>query len=205
MPLAEHASTASYASSGFSNKIGWGSSPALILIDVCQAYWTEGSPLNTLSNPSSVASLDEMKKLLAAARASPNTPIIWTKVEYNDMSEAGFFYSKAKALDVWCKGDKRGFDAYVDGLVPEGKEGVLSKKYASAFFGTDLSTRLRVLGVDTVVICGVSTSGCIRATALDALQNGFRPMVSHALLECSPRAGTPVLVLIITGRRCRLR
>lgn len=181
MPVAAHASTASYASSGFSNKIGWGSSPALILVDVCQAYWTEGSPLNTLSNPSSVASIDEMKSLLTAARSSSSTPIIWTKVEYNDMSEAGLFYRKAKALEVWCKSDTRGYDAWVDGLVPEPKESVLTKRYASAFFGTDLSTQLRVLGVDTVVICGVSTSGCIRATALDAMQNGFRPMVSHAV------------------------
>jgi nicotinamidase-related amidase len=155
----------------------------LILIDVCQAYWTEGSPLNTLSNPSSVASIDFMKRLLAAARSSSSTPVIWTKVEYNDMSEAGLFYLKAKALDVWQKGDTRGYDAWVDGLVPKDGEVVISKKYASAFFGTDLATRLRVLGVDTVVICGVSTSGCVRATSLDAMQNGFRPMVSQWVLE----------------------
>ena len=98
------------------------------------------------------------------------------------MAEAGLFYLKAKALDVWQTGDNRGYDAWVDGLVPREGESVLVKKYASAFFGTDLSTRLRVLGVDTVVICGVSTSGCVRATSLDAMQNGFRPMVSPMLL-----------------------
>ena len=148
-----------------------------MLIDVCQAYWTEGSPLDTSGNPSSVASIDGMKQLLAAARASSTTPVIWTKVEYNDMSEAGLFYLKAKALDVWLKGDNRRYDAWVDGLVPAEGEVVIAKKYASAFFGTDLATRLRLLGVDTLVICGVSTSGCIRATSLDAMQHGFRPMV----------------------------
>jgi nicotinamidase-related amidase len=180
MPLADHPSTVSYASSGFANSIGWGTSPALILIDVCRAYWTEGSPLNTLSNPSSVASLDVMKRLLVAARSSPSTPVIWTKVEYDspDMSDAGLFYLKAKALDVWKKGDTRGYDTWMEGLVPEEGEVMITKKYASAFFGTDLGTRLRVLGVDTLVICGVSTSGCVRATALDAMQNGYRPMVS---------------------------
>ena len=183
MPLAANPSTSSYASSGFSNRIGWGFSPALILIDVCQAYWTEGSPLSTLSNPSSVASVDVMKQLLAAARSSSTTPIFWTKVEYSDMAEAGLFYLKAKALDVWQKGDNRGYDAWVGGLVPREGESVLVKKYASAFFGTDLSTRLRVLGVDTLVICGVSTSGCVRATSLDAMQNGFRPMVSWLSLS----------------------
>lgn len=177
MPLPIHTLTASYSASGFSNRIGWGKSPALILIDVCQAYWTEGSPLNTLSNPHSVASINEMKRLLAAARSTP-VPVIWTKVEYNDMSEAGLFYLKAKALDVWLVGDTRGLDAWVDGLVPGEGEIVIAKKYASSFFGTDLATRLRVLDVDTLVICGVSTSGCVRATALDAMQNGFRPMVS---------------------------
>lgn len=177
MPLADHPSKASYASSGFSRRIGWGQSPALVLIDVCRAYWTEGSPLDTSANPSSVASIDVMKQLLAAARSS-SIPVIWTKVEYNDMSEAGLFYLKAKALDVWLKGDKRGYDAWVDGLVPADGEVVIAKKYASAFFGTDFATRLRITSTDTIVICGVSTSGCVRATSLDAMQNGFRPMVS---------------------------
>ena len=187
MSLAAHPSTTSYASSGFSNRIGWGDSPALVLVDVCQAYWTEGSPLSTLSNPSSVASVDVMKRLLAATRSSSNTPVIWTKVEYDDMRQAGYFYMKAKALDVWRKGDTRGYDAWVDGLVPENGEVVIVKKYASAFFGTDFATRLRVLGVDTLVICGVSTSGCVRATSLDAMQNGFRPMVSQSLLFATLR------------------
>ena len=179
MPFPDHPSSASHTSSGFSNRIGWGQSPALVLIDVCQAYWTEGSPLDTSANQSSVASIDVMKQLLAAARASSTTPVIWTKVEYNDMSEAGLFYLKAKALDVWLKGDARGYDAWVQGLVPAEEEVVIAKKYASAFFGTDLATKLRILGVDNVVICGVSTSGCVRATSLDAMQNGFRPMVSR--------------------------
>ncbi|CZR58244.1 uncharacterized protein PAC_08135 [Phialocephala subalpina] len=172
------AASASYQRSGFSNKMGWGSRPALVLVDVCKAYWSEGSPLDTSSNPESVAAPESMRKLVAAARSS-QVPVIWTKVYYDreDMADAGLMYKKAKVLTVWQKGDTRGFDAYVDGLVPEPQDTIVTKKMPSAFFGTTLAADLHLLNVDTLVICGVSTSGCVRATTLDAMQNGFRPMV----------------------------
>lgn len=109
--------------------------------------------------------------------------MIWTAVEYEDMSEAGIFWLKSKALDVWKKGDNRGFDRWVEGLIPQKREAVIKKKYPSSFFGTDLATRLNVLRVDTLVICGVSTSGCVRASTLDAMQYGFRPMVHKPFLN----------------------
>ena len=85
-------------------------------------------------------------------------------------------------------GDERGLDGVVEGLEPRteggrdgrvegGDEWVVKKKYPSAFFGTTLATDLYVRGVDTVVVCGVSTSGCVRASVLDAMCYGFRPMV----------------------------
>ncbi|KIW00222.1 uncharacterized protein PV09_08262 [Verruconis gallopava] len=173
-----HPESERYASSGFGNRIGWGTSPALLLIDVCKAYWTEGSPLDTRSNPASVASIQSMKALLAAAREG-NCPVIWTRVVYNDMKEAGIFYLKSKPLDLWKVGDERGLADWVEGLVPDFSKGdvLVDKRYPSAFFGTDLITRLNVLRVDTLVICGVSTSGCVRASTLDAMQHGIRPMV----------------------------
>lgn len=174
-----HQENGSYAKAGFGNRIGWGTSPALLIIDVCKAYWTEGSPLDTRSNPASVSSVPSMKVLLAAARDG-NCPVIWTRVVYNDMKEAGIFYLKSKPLDVWKVGDERGLDAWMEGLVPDASKGdiVVDKRYPSAFFGTDLITRLSVLRVDTLVICGVSTSGCVRASTLDTMQHGIRPMVS---------------------------
>ncbi|KAE8441651.1 hypothetical protein EG329_004572 [Mollisiaceae sp. DMI_Dod_QoI] len=170
--------SASYQRSGFAQKMGWGSRPALILVDVCKAYWSEGSPLDTSANPESVAAPDSMRKLVAAARSS-QVPVIWTRVYYDreDMADAGLFLKKAKLLTVWQKGDTRGLDAYMDGLVPESQDTVVTKKMPSAFFGTTLAADLHLLNVDTLVICGVSTSGCVRATTLDAMQNGFRPMV----------------------------
>jgi nicotinamidase-related amidase len=181
MSSVKHQDSASYASAGFGTRIGWGSSPALLIIDVCKAYWTEGSPLDTRSNPASVASVPSMKALLVAAREG-DCPVIWTRVVYNDMAEAGIFYLKSKPLDVWKTGDPRGLDAWVDGLVPDLSKGdiIIDKRYPSAFFGTDLVTRLNVLRADTLVICGVSTSGCVRASTLDTMQHGIRPMVSKS-------------------------
>ncbi|RDW78019.1 hypothetical protein BP5796_05871 [Coleophoma crateriformis] len=176
--LSTHPSAENYVGSGFNNPMGWGSRPALCIIDVCTAYWTPGSPLDISSNPAGAASPASMRRLLAAARGA-NVPIIWTQVKYTSptMADAGLFYNKAKALSVWQEGDTRGLDACVEGLEPKEGEEIVVKKYASAFFGTDMATRLQVLGVDTLVICGVSTSGCVRATTLDAMQSGFRPMV----------------------------
>ncbi|KAK5163968.1 uncharacterized protein LTR77_010364 [Saxophila tyrrhenica] len=173
--------TASSAN-GFGNRIGWGARPALLLIDVCTAYWTPGSPLDTSSNPASVASVDVMRRLLSSARGASHggkgVPVIWTTVKYKpDMSDAGLFYSKAKQLSIWAEGDERGLGAWVEGLVPGRGEEVVEKRHASAFFGTELVSKLILLGVDTLVICGVSTSGCVRATTLDALSYNFRPMV----------------------------
>ncbi|KII95689.1 hypothetical protein PLICRDRAFT_70110, partial [Plicaturopsis crispa FD-325 SS-3] len=163
---------------GFSNLMGWGTRPALLIIDVCKAYWTPGSPLDISTNPSGAAAPESMRRLLSAARAG-NVPVLWSDVEYThpDMEDAGLFFRKAKVLTVWQKGDPRGLAHRMEGLEPEAKDVIVVKKYASAFFGTSLASSLQVMNVDTLVICGVSTSGCVRATTLDAMQHGFRPMV----------------------------
>jgi nicotinamidase-related amidase len=117
-----------------------------------------------------------MQRLLTAARAS-STPVIWTQVSYTSptLADAGFFHLKAPVISVWQKGDTRGLGENMPGLEPiEGEELVL-KRHPSAFFGTELAGMLRFMGVDTVVIVGVSTSGCVRATALDAMCHNFRP------------------------------
>ncbi|KAJ1552936.1 hypothetical protein HK405_009504 [Cladochytrium tenue] len=175
-----HRGDARYAVSGFGNRLGWGARPALLLIDVCAAYWTPGSPLDVHAHAPSVAAPAVMRRLVAAARTS-GVPVIWTAVEYAaelGMRDAGIFWHKTKSLNIWQVGDPRGLHAWLgDGLEPEAGETVVKKKYPSGFFGTTLATELQVRGVDTVVICGVSTSGCVRATTLDAMQYGFRPMV----------------------------
>lgn len=140
-----HPSSASYARSGFSNRMGWGPHPALLIIDVCTAYWTESSPLSLLSNPEAVAAPDSMRRLVHAARAA-GIPVVHSQVEYThpDMADAGLFWHKAKVLNVWHKDDTRGLAAALPGLGPEKGDTVVVKKYASAFFGTTLASSLHV-------------------------------------------------------------
>ncbi|KAF5372855.1 hypothetical protein D9758_001757 [Tetrapyrgos nigripes] len=173
-----HVSTDDYNKAGFSNVMGWGTKPALILIDVCKAYWTEGSPLDISSNPEGARSPDSMRRLLQSARKG-GCPVIWTQVQYThpDLLDAGLFYKKAKALAVWRTGDERKLHEPLEGLELGPSDIVIIKQYASAFFGTSLASTLNAMKVDTLVVCGVSTSGCVRASALDAMQYGFRPMV----------------------------
>lgn len=125
--------------------MGWGKRPALLIIDVCRAYWTEGSPLSLLDNAEAVAAPDSMRKLLAAARAG-SVPVVWSEVEYThpEMGDAGLFWQKSKVLDVWKRGDPRGLAAHVAGLKPAETDIVVVKKYASAFFGTALASSLQV-------------------------------------------------------------
>ncbi|KAJ1324200.1 maleamate amidohydrolase [Microdochium nivale] len=169
---------AEYKASGFGNVMGWGAKPVLLMVDVCRAYWTAGSPLSTLSHEPSAAAPAVMRRLVAAARAS-GVPVIWTAVEYThpEMADAGLFWLKSKSLAAFNVADGRGLGGWLEGLEPERGDLVVKKKYASAFFGTSLSSDLAVLGADTVVLCGVSTSGCVRASTLDAMQYGYRPMV----------------------------
>ncbi|RDW91684.1 isochorismatase hydrolase-2 [Coleophoma crateriformis] len=160
------------------NRLGWGARPALLLIDVCRAYWSEGSALDLLSNPEAAAAPDSMRRLVAAARAG-KVPVIWAQVRYNAgvMLDAGMQYQKSTVCSIWQDGDTRGMDAWLPGLTADANDTIIYKKNPSAFFATTLSTELQLMHVDTLVLCGVSTSGCVRATALDAMCHGFRPMV----------------------------
>lgn len=206
MEAIAHPESDSYTASGYGTVMGWGKRPALLLVDVCKAYWKSGSPLDITSHKPSAESPQVMRHLLSVARKH-GIPVYWTAVEFTEpgMTDAGLFWLKAKTLDVWHKDDTRGLNEWMEGLEPREGEPVIKKQYPSGFFGTTLQSQLTVRGVDTVVICGVSTSGCIRATALDALQHGFRPMVSFAS-DIQPK--TRVIVLnccVNSGSRDRLR
>ncbi|KAJ4395195.1 hypothetical protein N0V91_011003 [Didymella pomorum] len=154
----DHSDHDSYVKSGFAGKVGWGKKPALLLVDVCNAYWSKDSPLDTSANPESAAALASITRLVAAARQG-KTPLIWTRVEYTepDMSDAGIFYCKAPLLKVFLKGNETGLESWVKGVEPQDSELIVAKRYPSAFFATDLSTRLQLKGIDTLVVgeaCG---------------------------------------------------
>jgi maleamate amidohydrolase len=157
---------------GFGLKIGYGDWPALIVIDLVQGFTDPEKPLGAdLSTQ-----LAQTRRLLDAARRA-EIIVYYTTVSYEerDMQDAGIWAKKMAGLMTLRAGQP---EVEVDpslGRLPD--EPVITKKYASAFFGTDLLARLNSLRIDTLLIAGCTTSGCVRATAVDAVQNGLRPMV----------------------------
>lgn len=164
---------ANYADTGFNTRLGFGKKPALLLIDLVQAYFVEGSPLyHPLFRPS----LDASIRLKAAAQRA-GIPVAITRVEVQKGGVGGgvFFEKIRGSLTSFEPGNPLG--DFPPGLKIEPSDIVISKRYASAFFGTALAPAFTTLGIDTVILCGVSTSGCVRASCVDAISYGFRPMV----------------------------
>jgi maleamate amidohydrolase len=162
---------ADYAAAGFGARLEFGGRPALLLVDVVEAYLRPDSQLYARAEPA----LESMIRLATAARDA-GVPVVFTNVVYRAGGlDGGLFYRKVTALKAFDEGSPLGdFPAR---LQPRPDELVVSKQYASAFFGTTLASTLRALGVDCILLGGFSTSGCVRASALDALQNGFAPFV----------------------------
>ncbi len=159
----------------FGGRLGWGRTPALLLVDVVTAYLTPGSPLNL--GERGAHALAACVQLLDAARAGA-VMVVHTQVIYTaGMADAGVFGRKVPALGVFATDAGGGMGAIATELTPRAGEVVVTKQYASAFFGTSLATTLTAAGVDTVVVGGFSTSGCVRASATDAVQHGFTPIV----------------------------
>jgi maleamate amidohydrolase len=162
---------ADYEAAGFGGRLPFGKKAALLVIDVVQAYLDEASPLYAGVGDAR----DSNIRLVDAARAA-SVPVVFTNVLYSaGGADGGVFYRKVPALK--CFLGHGPFGAFPPGLAPRKDEVVISKQYPSAFFGTHLAATLRALEVDTVVMGGFSTSGCVRASALDALQHGFIPYV----------------------------
>jgi maleamate amidohydrolase len=155
----------------FDGHLAFGKKPALLIVDFVMAYLDPMSPLYAGVEDA----LASNERLLAAARAA-SMPILFTNVVYQaDGADGGLFYQKVPALKCFDKGSPLG--AFPASLQPLPGETVISKQYASAFFGTPLAATLMEMGVDTLIVTGLSTSGCVRASALDALQHGFAPFV----------------------------
>ncbi len=167
----------------FDGALPFGTRPAVIVIDMVEAYLQPGSPLYAGVE----AAVASAVRLVAAARDC-GAPVIFTNVEYQPGgADGGVFFRKVPALKVFEKGSPLG--AFPAHLSPVDGDLVITKRYASAFFATHLAATLTSLGVDTLVIAGVSTSGCVRATALDACQNGFLPFVVRD--ACGDRHAAP--------------
>ena len=162
-----------YARGGFGKTLTPGLRPALLVIDFVRAYLVKDSPL--------YAGVEQARAdcatLLAAARVA-GIPVIHTNVAYQPGGrDGGVFFRKVPALKCFEAGAHPELAAFAEGLEPIAGETVISKQYASAFFATSLASTLTALGIDTVLIAGLSTSGCVRASAVDCCQHGFIPVV----------------------------
>jgi maleamate amidohydrolase len=152
--------------------IGFGDRAALLVIDFMKGYVTPGSALYA---PGVVAAVRESREVLKAARDA-RTAVIHTIIRYHHgLSDGGTWVRKAPVMRSMVDGNP---DAEIcDEVSPLDTELVIRKQYASCFFGTSLAATLTSQRVDTVVLIGCSTSGCIRASAVDATQHGFRTIV----------------------------
>ncbi|NDE01092.1 MAG: isochorismatase family protein [Gammaproteobacteria bacterium] len=162
-----------YARGGFGKSLQPGQRPALLIIDFVRAYLEPGSPLYAGVEQARA----DCETLLHAARAA-GIPIVHTNVVYQPGGrDGGVFFRKVPALKCFESGAHPDLAAFASGLEPLPGETVISKQYASAFFGTSLASTLTSQGVDSVLIAGLSTSGCVRASTVDCVQHGFIPLV----------------------------
>lgn len=152
-------------------RIGFGERPAVVVIDLTLAFTTPGRPLACDCS----AVIAATNRVIAAARTRA-LPVLFTVVRYDapDLADAGLWGRKIAVGELRADGDGADLDPR---LARRATDAVVVKKFASCFFGTELAGRLGGAGVDTVVLCGVTTSGCVRASAVDALQSGLRPIV----------------------------
>ena len=167
----QRSTRADYERKGFAGRSGYGRSPVLLIVDFINGFTDPSTPLGG----DFAWEINATRQLQDAFRRA-GLPIVYTTIVYaEDLHDGGLFVKKVPSLAILQHGsplievDQR--------IAPKPGETVIEKKYASAFFGTDLNSHLRALGVDTVVMAGCTTSGCIRASAIDSLQNGYHTIV----------------------------
>ena len=160
----------------FDNRVGYGQKPAVVVVDFVNAYTTPGSPLYA---PEVAEAVRETVDLLDMARRN-GILVIYTRVIYSPHGlDGGIFVQKVPVLRKMVEGEP--LVDIVPELPPAPQDVIINKQYASVFFGTSLAPLLTSQGVDTLVVTGCSTSGCVRATAVDGMQHGFRVIVPR---EC---------------------
>ena len=178
---------------GFGGAVGFGARPAVVVVDLNRGFTDPSSPLACALDDVLVAT----RSLLDVARGA-GVPVFFTTVVYDDVGEAAaaVFLRKVPALRTcapgtpWIEIDPR--------LGRVASEPVISKSGASAFFGTPFGAM--VAGRDTLVVCGASTSGCVRATVVDALQHGLAPIIPRECVGDRSEAAHEQSLADIAGR-----
>jgi nicotinamidase-related amidase len=159
-----------YDNIGFSERLGFGERPAVLVIDMCRGITEPGKMFIDMDDH-----IPHINAINVAARRV-GAPVIFTTVAYHkDLSDSGTFGQKVPLVQNFLFGSE---GVEIDPRLPvEDVDHLLVKKFPSAFYGTNLQSQLTGLGIDTTIIVGNSTSGCVRASACDAISGGFRPVV----------------------------
>ena len=162
-----------YQRAQLGHTLGYGKRPAIVVVDFQIGFTApERSPLAGNLD----AEVAATNTVIAAARKK-NIPVIFTVVGYDPhrQDDAGLWPEKAPSLRLLKLGSEL---VELDPRLNRSPEDlVIVKKYASGFFGTYLASTLTMRAVDTVIVTGCTTSGCVRATVMDALAHGFRPII----------------------------
>ena len=149
---------------------GLGESPALLVVDVIKGFTDPSCPLG-----SEAASVIEANRQLMDVFHARSLLVYLTTVVYDNDEQASVFRARVPALNVlsrgshWCEIDP--------GLPLSSSDTIIEKTHASAFHGTNLADQLRREGIDSLVVTGLTTSGCVRASAVDGLQHNFKVVV----------------------------
>jgi len=178
------------ARSGFGRRMGLGRRPAVLCIDAQRYMFGEDGRDDAYPSscgPAARRALPRMQHLLDAARRR-GWPVVFTRFVIDDAADMGVYGRKRAFSDSpnWCRAGTPGAEIMPE-LGPRDGDRVLVKKKPSAFFGTPLAAMLIDRGVDTVVVCGGSTSNCVRATVFDASSYNFRTIVvADAVIDRVP-------------------
>lgn len=175
-----------YAKGGFGQRGGAGTAPALLVIDT--QYRTAGETPKPIQEaikeyPTSCGehawrAVPHIQTLLTAFRKH-GRPVLYAIIERESAFDAGKWSSKISGMDAAINKPGNRGTQILEELAPQEGELVFSKRYASAFFGTPLVTHLNNYRADTLVVTGTTTSGCVRASTVDAFSYGFSVLVPH--------------------------
>ena len=162
---------------GYGNPRGLGERPALLIVDAQYNYAGADKPIleQIQEWPSGVGesawrAIERLRPLLRAFREKKR-PVIYTRQVQKNIPFDGFAAKTARNSSQYLEGSKGTF--VVDAIAPREGDGVIDKSYASAFYGTPLLSALIKLKVDTLIVAGGTTGGCVRASCVDAISRNF--------------------------------
>jgi maleamate amidohydrolase len=180
--VSDEAAQQVYEQAGLGQAVTRGQSPAVLVVDFSCGFTDPACTLGA----DMTAEVEATRRLLDAAR-NKGLPVVFTTIGFEPSGkDGGLWLEKAPALrdlelgSRWVEIDPR--------LARREDEPVVLKKGASGFFGTNLASIFVSQGVDTVILCGATTSGCVRATAIDLLQYGWPTLVPRECVGDRARA-----------------